>query len=324
MNREMLLLCFLLAACGHAVERPSSSSQAASKRHVADVTVYYTGPGPVAAASITLSGLMRENPIAAQPGKDDTFVFHGVSPGKYRLEAHHPKGIATYKELEVATEPVATAIGLRSAFLYFHDRNPSPSTPYRDAITKIFATWRGPERLAWVIDRPSSYFTEVMVGVAGNSTSGYVAFALHPSDRIADVIDRDEEEGQGARDDDHRHLPALEKVEVRASVRPLRREVALGVVCTWQEAVRQARPKSEVSPEVLDGNQYSFSVRGKDGDILVAETENLGERMLSKTPRTRAMSLFRDLHQFVDGHLGGAEFESGVGSAIEHSCAVVR
>jgi hypothetical protein len=96
--------------------------------------------------------------------------------------------------------------------------------------------------------------------------------------------------------------------------------VALGIVCSWKEAIGRALPQAEVFPEVLDGNRYTFEIQDEHGRPVVAETENLGKHMLNQTPRTRAMELFEDVHRFVDGHVGPVEFEREVQWATGPTC----
>ncbi len=264
---------------------------------------------------------LREHPIERKASPQGEVVFRTIAPGSYRIEAHHPKAVTRHEEVEVdGLKPVFAGIALPSAHLYFRDRGDGPGVSYRDALNAVFGRWKEVERLGWAVDLPTTLRPEVMIGIGLDPGGKYLAFALHPSARIQDALEKGERLAKGQLIEEHlAELPSLDKIEVHAATRSIDSEMALAVICTWRSSIGQAAPRSSVFPEVIDGNRYSFAVA--DGPTqMVAETENLSDRLLSRTPRTRAMSLMTALHRFADRHISDMEFEWAVTEALEPSC----
>ena len=217
-------------------------------------------------------------------------------------------------------KPVFTAMGLNSPFLYIRDDAGEPNQ-YFAGLEKVFGTWREGMRLAWVIVRPTSYENEVMAGIAGDGSGGYLAFTLHASARVDDAVLKRERGSRGEQLGEHlQRAPDLEQIKVRAATHPVPRNLALGVVCTWKKAIEKAVPAREVGPEVLDGVRYSIEYRAENGQLDRAETETLTGPYLTVGPRTRTLGLLHSVHALADGHISLAVFNGEVADGLDPDC----
>ena len=281
----------------------------------------FMGPGPLTSARVSLSDDQSKYVATSAPAADGMVVFRSVPPGRYRLEARHPKGLATFKEVDVdGLKPVFTAIGLNSPFLYIRDDAGEPNQ-YFAGLEKVFGAWREGVRLAWVIVRSSSYESEVMAGIAGDGRGGYLAFTLHASARVDNAVVKRERRSRGEQIDEYlQRAPDLEQIKLTVATHPVPKDLALGITCTWRKAIENAVPAREVAPEVLDGVRYSIEYPSESGQLRRAETETLTGPYLTAGPRTRTLRLLQSVHALADGHISVAVFNGEVADGVDPDC----
>jgi hypothetical protein len=327
-RRAGLALATLVAAgCATKADRPVDVTATDAGPTTGEVTVQVTGPAPVAEASVLLVRDSENGGLTRAPDAAGLVVFHAVSPGFYRVEVRHPRGLAERRDVPLeAGASAQLVIGLRSAFLYRPEPHP-PTGRYRQALAALFDRWKGGELLASVTSRPAASATEVLVGIARRSPADHLAVALHADARVADALGKADALALAATDRERQHLermPPLKAIAVRPATRPIPADLARAVACTWRSAVKSAVPERDVAPEVVDGVRYTVLVPDSDGQPGVgwisADTETLDGNFLDIRPRLRVLRLMALLHDFADGHLPALQFEQAAQDYLDSSC----
>jgi hypothetical protein len=321
-SRAALGLLALTGACTSKAARPAADT-ADTGGGTGAVTVQVQGPAPVTQASVLLVRDSENGGDTRTPDAAGSVVFSAVSPGFYRVEVRHPRGLAERRDVPI--EPGTSAVvpvGLKSAFLY--QPEPGPRTAgYRAALTALFERWKGGQLLGSVTARPAAHDNEALVGIARRPPEAYLAVALHADARVADTLSREDARAVAVDDAERRQLdrlPPLAAIAIRPSTRPIPAALARAVLCTWQVSVARAVPEREVAPEVADGVRYTVQVRGPDGQPRGADTETLEGHFLDSGPRLRALRLMETLHGFADGHLGVLQLERSVHEHLDPTC----
>jgi hypothetical protein len=320
--RLAIALLALTAACPSKATHPPGDA-GDTGGGTGQVTVQVLGPPPVTEASVLLVRDSENGGEIRAPDSSGVVVFRAVSPGFYRVEVRHPRGLADRRDVPV--EPGTRAVvplALKSAFLYHPEPHP-PTARHRAALAALFDRWKGGQLLASVIARPATNDSEALVGVARRPPDQHLAVALHADARVIDTLSKEHALAVAVDQAERRQLdrlPPLAAIAVRPSTRPLPAALARAVVCTWQASVARALPEPEVAPEVADGVRYTLQVTDPDGQPRSADTETLEGQFLDSGPRLRSLRLMEALHAFADGHLPVLQLEQAVHDHLDPAC----
>jgi hypothetical protein len=320
-----LAMGLALTACAAKAGRPPAGAVDAGDAGggTGEVTVQVLGPAPVAQASVLLVRDSENGGEIRAPDATGSAVFRAVSPGFYRVEVRHPRGLAERRDVPVDPGTAAVVpVGLKSAFLYQPEPGPQ-SARYRAALAALFARWKGGQMLGSVTVRPAVHDTEALVGVARRPPDQHLAVALHADARVIDTLSKEQALARAVDDAERRQLdrlPSLATIALRPSTRPIPAALARAVVCTWQASVARAVPEREAALEVVDAVRYTVQVRDPDGQPRSADTEALEGQFLDSGPRLRALRLMDALHAFADGHLSLLQLERSIDEHRDPGC----